>query len=341
MRIIDGKSHSSQIYKSLKTFVDSTISPYGKEFETLNDVVRPTLAFFLIGNREDSKIYVNIKKKTCKRIGFNYKEFNYSEDVTFNSLQNQIIKCNMDPNIHGILVQCPLPKHIDENAIMASIDPSKDVDGFHSENTNYLLQNHISKKEPTTIPFLDQVNEDKLHFYPCTPLGIITLLSREDITIKGKNIAIVGCGRVGRPLSMMFIQWGGIPTLCNSSTNYQYDGNMEKIINNSDIVVTCTGVYNVVNVDWIRDNAVVVDVGVQRVNDKLTGELDREKLDKRDEILGTPAPGGVGPMTVAMLMNNLTLSWYYKYKEKINKNTADSWCHSNGQDDIVNEFVSE
>ena len=338
MRIIDGRSHANEIYKSIKSFVNTTISPYGKAFEHLENNVRPTLAFFLIGDREDSKIYVGIKKKTCKRLGFNYLEFNYPETVTFNELQNKIIYCNKNSDVHGILVQCPLPKHIDESAIMATIDPKKDVDGFHSDNTSYLLQNHLAKREPSKLPFIEQSKEEKLHFYPCTPLGIITLLAREEITVKGKRIAIVGCGRVGRPLSMMFIEWGAVPTLCNSNTNYLFDNNLEKIINTADIIVTCTGVYDVVNVDWIRDDAIVIDVGVQRINNRLTGELDREKLDKRP-ILGTPSPGGVGPMTVAMLMNNLTLSWFFCQKEKLLGNVNEDWSHGDGPFDIQNEFM--
>ena len=143
----------------------------------------------------------------------------------------------------------------------------------------------------------------------------MTLLSRENVNVKGKRTTIVGCGRVGRPLSMMLIQYGAVPTLCNSSTNHIHKDNLEKIIKNSEIVIVCTGVYNVVNPEWLPEGTVVIDVGVQRVNNKLTGELDREKLNNMD-VKATPVPGGVGPMTVAMLMSNVALAWHLQNRKE-------------------------
>ena len=318
MHIINGKEHASQIYTLIKNFVSNY-------HQTTTDITQfsdkknvPTLAFFLIGNRDDSKVYVGIKKRTCDKLGFSYVEYLYPDTVTFNELQCKIEKCNLDSRINGILIQCPLPAHIDESKLMSCISPSKDVDGFHCENTKYLLENHISKNYDMSFPLVSQIKENTTHFYPCTPLGILSLLSRENVEIKGKRITIVGCGRVGRPLSMMFVQFGGVPTLCNSSTNANKADTLERIINDTEILVVCTGVYNIVNVDWIKDDTVIIDVGVQRINDKLTGELDREKLNERN-VLATPVPGGVGPMTVAMLMNNLTFSWYKQQQENVKK----------------------
>ena len=300
MQKISGKKHSAAIYDNIKKFVEE------KNYEH-----PPTLAFFLIGNRNDSRTYVNIKKKTCTKLGFRYHEFLYDETVSFETLQTKIHTCNQDPNIHGIMLQCPLPSHINENAIMNEINPLKDIDGFNSRNVQYLLQNVLSKKMLSDNPLLDQCDDklDSFHYYPCTPLGIMTLISRENINVKGKRTTIVGCGRVGRPLSMMLLQYGAVPTLCNSSTNHLHKKNLETIVKNSEIVIVCTGLYNIVNPEWFADNTIVIDVGVQYVNDKLTGELDREKLDKCN-VLATPVPGGVGPMTVAMLMSNLALSWH-------------------------------
>lgn len=337
MHIIDGRKHSSEIYKSIKQFVlDYNNNGDITDFSKKDNV--PTLAFFLIGDRQDSKTYVGIKKKVCKKLGFKFVEYLYPSTVGFEELKTQIIICNNKKEINGILVQCPLPKHIDESKLMNLIDPSKDVDGFHSDNTKYLLENHISKNYDMFFPFNSQKKEKELHFYPCTPLGIITLLCREDIEIKGKRIAIVGCGRVGRPLSMMFVQFGGVPTLCNSSTNKFRPDTMEKIVGECDILVTCTGIYDIVNVDWIKDETVVIDVGVQRINDKLTGEINREKLNERN-IIATPSPGGVGPMTVAMLMNNLTLAWYKQQNiEIMNSNHCDHfrWA-TDERDELLEE----
>jgi len=316
MHIINGKTHSTEIYNSIKKFISNYHESTSSIVEFANSPSVPTLAFFLIGNRDDSKVYVGIKKRTCEKLGFKYVEYLYDNTVSFDQLKTQIEICNKNDRINGILVQCPLPKHIDESKLMSIIDPKKDVDGFHSENSKYLLENHISKHYDMEFPLLSQIKEKNVHFYPCTPLGIISILCKENVEIKGKRIAIIGCGRVGRPLSMMFVQFGGVPTLCNSSTNSLRPDTMEKIVGESDILITCTGVYNVVNVDWIKDETVIIDVGVQRVNDKLTGELDREKLEKRN-VFATPVPGGVGPMTVAMLMNNLTLAWFKQVQNRI------------------------
>ena len=306
MQIINGKKHSELIHKNIMNFIQE---------KQHNGV--PTLAFFLVGDRQDSRTYVSIKKKTCSKLGFQYREFLYNSDVSFETLKNKIIECNNDKNINGIMLQCPLPQHINEVAMMNIIDPHKDVDGFHSQNVQYLLQNNLSKNMLSPNPLHDQTEDDldSFHFYPCTPLGIMTLLSRENVNVKGKRTTIVGCGRVGRPLSMMLIQYGAVPTLCNSSTNHIHKDNLEKIIKNSEIVIVCTGVYNVVNPEWLPEGTVVIDVGVQRVNNKLTGELDREKLNNMD-VKATPVPGGVGPMTVAMLMSNVALAWHLQNRKE-------------------------
>ncbi len=206
------------------------------------------------------------------------------------------------------MVQLPLPKHINETLILELIDPNKDVDGFNSKNVNLFNKNY--QTYPPKSPLLSYSKDDIYYFKSCTPLGIVTLLALENICLIEKLVVIVGSGNVGKPLSMMLINYGATVTLCNSKTNCN---NLKNIVKKSDIVVVCSGKYDIVDPKWFKKDSVIIDVGIQFINNKLTGELDREKLNKTN-VLATLVPGGVGPMTVAMLMTNLILAWHFQNK---------------------------
>lgn len=274
-KIIDGKLISQQIKDELKL-----------ETEQLKgNGITPTLAVILVGNNPASKVYVNNKKKACEYIGIKSLSYELSEDTTQFDLLTLIDELNHSENVDGILVQLPLPKHYDEEKILMSISPEKDVDCFHPLNVGI-------------------VQTGGNGFLPCTPAGIIELIKRTGIDIAGKNCVVIGRSNiVGKPVATLLLRENGTVTICHSKTK-----NLSDICRQADIIVVATGVRNTLTGDMIKDGAVIIDVGMNRNEEgKLCGDVDYEGcLEKASAI--TPVPGGVGPMTIAMLMKNCLTS---------------------------------
>lgn len=270
--LIDGKKVSAKIRQELK-----------QEVENLNkNGINPKLAVIMVGEDKASKVYVKNKSKACNEIGIEYEEFLLPETTTMEELLNVINNLNNRKDIHGILLQSPIPKHLNIKEAFNSINYKKDVDGFHPINVGKL-----------------SIGEDA--FISCTPYGIVKLLEEYNIETEGKNAVIIGRSNiVGKPLVQCLLNKNATVTVCHSKTK-----NIEEITKNADIVVAALGKSKFVKADMVKDGAVIIDVGINRNElGKLEGDVDFEAVEKKASYI-TPVPGGVGPMTIAMLMNNV------------------------------------
>ena len=271
MSIIDGKKVSSHIKDNIAAEVKMLKNKTGKT---------PGLAVVLVGDDPASAVYVKNKNKTCKNIGFQSFEHILPENTSEDKLLNLINELNNDDQVNGILVQLPLPSHISSKTILVSINPQKDVDGFHLENVGRLVTGNAL-------------------FKPCTPAGIIKLLDEYKIEIEGKNAVIIGRSNiVGKPVSFLLLERNATVTICHSRTK-----DLPSITRSADILIAAIGKPNFVSLDMVKNNAVVIDVGINRLDGKLVGDVDFTSVSKQASLI-TPVPGGVGPMTIAMLMEN-------------------------------------
>lgn len=245
----------------------------------------PGLAVVLIGTDAASSIYVTNKRKACDEVGIQSFSYDLPESTTEHELLTLIDELNQAKNVHGILIQLPLPGHINEHAILEHIDPNKDVDGFHPYNIGRLAQR---------IPQLR----------PCTPLGIMHLLDHYNLTVRGKHAVVIGASNiVGRPMGLELLLAGATVTTC-----HRYTTNLQKIVELADILIVATGFRNVVSVDWLQKHQIVIDVGIHRMPDgNVVGDVNFEAA---KEIVSwiTPVPGGVGPMTITALLENTLLA---------------------------------
>ena len=240
---------------------------------------KPCLAVVIVGDDDASHIYVKNKNKACEYVGIKSDTYFLNTNITEQELLNLIEKLNNDSDVNGILVQLPLPSHINEKNVLLKIDPLKDVDGFHPYNIGMLSTNNAILKS-------------------CTPSGCIELLKRYDVKIKGKNALVIGRSNiVGRPLSMMLLNEDATVTTAHTKTK-----NLEYLTKQADIIIVAIGVANFLKPHMIKDNVILIDVGMNRDNGKLCGDIDFSCSEKASLI--TPVPGGVGPMTIAMLMKN-------------------------------------
>lgn len=271
LQLIDGKALAAKRRAEIKETVD----------QLKEKGIVPGLAVILVGENPASQVYVRNKEKACHEVGFHSEVYRLPEATTQEELLQLIDRLNKDDAIHGLLVQLPVPKHIDEKAVIHAISPRKDVDGFLPENLGSLLIG-----EPA--------------FEPCTPKGCIDLIKQTGVDIKGKKAVVVGRSNiVGKPVAMMLLRENATVTICHSKT-----ANLKEELLAADIVVAAIGRANFITGDMIKDGAIVIDVGMNRLEDgKLTGDVDRASLEERDCWL-TPVPGGVGPMTITMLMKN-------------------------------------
>ncbi len=248
----------------------------------------PCLAVVLVGDNEASKIYVRNKKRSCEQVGFVSLEFLLPADTTQEELDSLINRLNLDRSIDGILVQLPLPKHLDEQGVINRIKTDKDVDAFHPENVGRIMQG-------------------KPLFLPCTPAGIMRLLDEYSIEINGRECVVVGRSNiVGKPMSLLLLSRNGTVTVCHSRTR-----DLGEVTRRADILVVAIGVAKKITADMVKEGAVVVDVGMNRSEGKLCGDVDYESCAEKASYI-TPVPGGVGPMTIAMLLQN-TLTAYKKH----------------------------
>lgn len=270
-KILNGKELSARIKENLKAEV----------LELKKKNINPGLAVIIVGDDPASRVYVNAKKKACAEVGIESFEYALDKDTKEEELIELIQKLNHDDKVSGILVQLPLPKHIDEEKVIFAIDAKKDVDAFHPANVGRLMTGNAV-------------------FLPCTPAGVMELIKESGIDISGKECVVVGRSNiVGKPMSMLLLSQNGTVTICHSKTK-----DLEKVIGRADILVAAVGRPEMIKGSSIKPGAVVIDVGVNRLEDKkLVGDVEFESAKERASAI-TPVPGGVGPMTIAMLMKN-------------------------------------
>lgn len=274
-QIIDGKKISAEIKDELRQEV-AAMKEEGKEI---------ALAVIQVGEDPASSVYVRNKKKACEYIGIKSVSYEIPEDSTQQELLDLVEKCNNDHEINGILVQLPLPGHMDEDAVIHAIDPKKDVDGFHPVSVGNMV-----------------IGNDG--FLPCTPAGIIELLKRSGVEISGKECVVVGRSNiVGKPMSTLLLRENGTVTVCHSRTR-----NLREVCSRADILVVAVGKPKFIDSSYVKQGAVIIDVGIHRnEHNKLCGDVDFDAVKEKTSAI-TPVPGGVGPMTIAMLMKNCVQS---------------------------------
>ena len=278
-KLIDGKAIAADIRAQAAA----------KTEELKKQGIEPALAVILVGEDPASKVYVRNKARACKECGIKSEVIRMSAETTQEQLMAEIERINNDPAIHGLLIQLPLPRHLDEKAALAAVDWRKDVDGFHRMNAGALLN-----------------GEDGV--LPCTPAGCMELLRRSEVPLDGAQAVVIGRSNiVGKPMALLLLQANCTVTVCHSHTK-----NLKEVVKNADVVVAALGKAKFVTGDMIKDGAAIIDVGINRLEDgSLCGDVD---FDAAVEKVGwiTPVPGGVGPMTIAMLMQN-TLEAAEKY----------------------------
>ncbi len=270
--IISGKLVSQEVRKNITAEVEDFKSKTG---------ITPGLAVILVGNNPASCVYVRNKHKACLEVGMNSFEINMPEQTTEAELLKKIEELNCDASVHGILVQLPLPKHISEENVLNAISPKKDVDAFHPTNVGKIVSG-------------------KYDFLPCTPAGIMELLHFYNVEITGKECVVIGRSNiVGKPMALLLLAENGTVTVCHSKTK-----NLSEVTKRADILVVAIGRANFVTADMVKEGAVVIDVGINRLDDgKLAGDVDFESVEPIASMI-TPVPGGVGPMTITMLLKN-------------------------------------
>lgn len=270
--IIDGKAISVQVRAEIAEKTQKLISEKG---------ITPGLAVVIVGEDPASQVYVRNKRRACTEVGFYSEAYELPEDTTQEALESLIDRLNADDKIHGILVQLPLPRHLNEEAILLRIDPMKDVDAFHPYNVGrIMIGNHV--------------------FLPCTPAGVMELLARSGVEVSGKECVVVGRSNiVGKPMAMLLLQANGTVTICHSRTK-----DLAEVTRRADILIASIGRPNFFTADMIKPGATVIDVGINRLpNGKLCGDVDFASVEPIAAHI-TPVPGGVGPMTITMLMQN-------------------------------------
>ena len=272
MQIIDGKKVSAQVKEEVKQQTLELQEKYG---------LTPGLAVVIVGDDPASRVYVNNKKKACELVGFKSEEYALPAETTQEELLNLVNELNEKKDINGILVQLPLPKHLDDKAVIEAINPVKDVDAFHAVNVGKIMLGEYD-------------------FLPCTPAGVMEMLHAYDIPVSGKNCVVIGRSNiVGKPMGMLLLHENGTVTITHSRTV-----NLAEVCAQADILVAAVGKPKFVTADMVKEGAVVIDVGMDRdENGKLCGDVDFENVKDKCSYI-TPVPGGVGPMTIATLMKN-------------------------------------
>ena len=272
MQIIDGKKVSAQVKQEVKN-----------ETELLKKEcsITPGLAVVIVGDDPASRVYVNNKKKACELVVFHSEEYALPAETTQEELLSLVKELNEKKDINGILVQLPLPKHLDDKAVIEAINPLKDVDAFHAVNVGKIMLGEYD-------------------FLPCTPAGVMEMLHYYNIEVSGKNCVVIGRSNiVGKPMGMLLLHENGTVTICHSRTK-----NLAEVCSRADILVAAVGKPKFVTADMVKEGAVVIDVGMDRdENGKLCGDVDFENVKDKCSYI-TPVPGGVGPMTIATLMKN-------------------------------------
>jgi len=284
MQLIDGKSLSKKVQDAVKSDIEILKTQHG---------MVPGLAVVIVGDDPASHAYVSMKEKACKNVGVYSIAHKMPDTITQDEIIAIITMMNKNPHIHGILVQLPLPKHIDTTKILEVIDPKKDVDGFHAYNIGRMV-----------------VNLDS--FVACTPLGVMKMFEEYNIELEGKDVVVVGASNiVGKPMSSLLLNANATVT-----TTHIYTKDLKRHTLNADIVIVGVGVPNLIKEDMIKEDAIVIDIGINRLEDgRLVGDVDFATVSPKCSYI-TPVPGGVGPMTIAMLLKNTLISAQAFAKEK-------------------------
>lgn len=276
MKVIDGKTLAQNLRKKIANEVKQYSRP-------------PGLAVILVGDDEASQLYVRNKTRACVEVGFYSDQIHKSSNITQEELLSEVNRLNENQNIDGILVQLPLPSHIDSNKIIEAIIPEKDVDGFSSENVGKLSQN-------------------KSFISPCTPKGVMKMLDSIKCDLRGKDCVIIGASNiVGRPMAMELLNAGATVQVCHKGTK-----DITQKTKSADVIIAAAGVANLVKSDWIKEGVILIDVGINRQADgSMTGDIDFEDVKDIASAI-TPVPGGVGPMTIAVLLENTLIAYEAK-----------------------------
>ena len=283
MTIIDGKALSDKILKEIENEHSELQAKVGR---------KAGLAVIIVGENPASQIYVRNKIRACERVGFHSETIRFDENITEENLLLEIEKLNNDSNIDGILVQLPIPKHIDGLKIINAISAEKDVDGFHTTNIGKMMIG------------------DETGFLPCTPAGVIQMFEEYNIDLEGKDVLVIGQSNiVGKPMTLLLINKRATVQVCNSKTK-----NLPEKLQKADVVVAAAGSPKLVKGSDVKEGVVVIDIGINRVDGKICGDVDFEEVSQKASYI-TPVPGGVGPMTIAMLIKNT----FKSYKQKIGK----------------------
>jgi len=271
-KIIDGKAVSQKIKEEVRAEIE-------------RDGLKVGLAVVIVGNNRASRVYVNNKKKACEACGIQSYEYALPEETTEKELRDLVRTLNDDPNVNGILVQLPLPKHITEKKIIKTISPKKDVDAFHAENVGRIVIGNYA-------------------FLPCTPAGVMELIHSTGTDVEGKECVVIGRSNiVGKPMAMLLLHENATVTICHSHTK-----NLAEVCRRADILVSAVGKADFVTADMVKEGAVVIDVGMNRnAENKLCGDVKFDEVEPKASYI-TPVPGGVGPMTIAMLMKNTLMA---------------------------------
>ena len=283
MTIIDGKALSDKILKEIENEHSELQAKIGR---------KAGLAVIIVGENPASQIYVRNKIRACERVGFHSETIRFDENITEENLLLEIEKLNNDSNIDGILVQLPIPKHINELKVINAISAEKDVDGFHTTNIGKMMIG------------------DETGFLPCTPAGVIQMFEEYNIDLEGKDVLVIGQSNiVGKPMTLLLINKRATVQVCNSKTK-----NLPEKLQKADVVVAAAGSPKLVKGSDVKEGVVVIDIGINRVNGKICGDVDFEEVSQKASYI-TPVPGGVGPMTIAMLIKNT----FKSYKQKVGK----------------------
>ena len=284
--ILDGKALSNKILDEISKEHDFMLKKNGR---------RAGLVVVIVGDDKASRVYVKNKRMTCEKVGFFTETIDFSSNISEDELLKEIERLNSDERFDGILVQLPLPKHIDELKVLNAINPDKDVDGFHFNNIGKMVVG------------------DDTGFLSCTPYGIMQLFDEYNINVEGKDVVIIGRSNiVGKPMALLLIQKRATVQVCNTRTK-----DMREKLKNADIVISATGVPNLIGKEDIKKGAVVIDVGINRVEGKICGDVNFEEVKDIASYI-TPVPGGVGPMTIASLMKNTLKS----YRMRVDKDES-------------------
>jgi len=282
MEILDGKKVSQEIKQI-----------YKEKIQNLGSV--PSLIVLTVNPDDASNIYINQKEKACKEMGIHFDKHSFLEDASQDEVVSFIHKLNKDKKVDGILLQLPIPSHLNARDIINEIDPSKDVDGLTDRNAGRLIH-----------------NQNVLS--PCTALGVIDLLDAYNIELKGKNVLLIGrSDLVGKPLISMFLNRDSTVTMAHSKS-----GNLKEIAKSADIIVVATGKPGLITSDMVKDGAIVVDVGINRINGKIVGDVDFDAVKEKTSYI-TPVPGGVGPMTIASLVRNVYYAHLARKTKEVDK----------------------